>query len=135
MKKAERRQERDFGRLDVRPAGLLAILALLFGCSPESGLTPTSRSATPAPKVARPAVSRPEGGAEAGAAAEGPPPAASSRPTLLEPIVEQRAAGSGRGLGEEDLRDLGELSILPHVIQSISSGAPCDFNDAMSTCQ
>jgi hypothetical protein len=115
---------------------LLAVLALVFACSPESGLSPTSRSATPAPKVARPAISRPDGAAaEAGTAAEGPPPAAATRPTLLEPIVEQRAAGSGRGLGEEDLRDLGELSILPHVIQSISSGAPCDFNDAMSTCQ
>lgn len=78
-------------------------------------------------------MSRPGAASEEGSAADGSSPSVSSRPTLLEPIVEQRPASSG--LGEEDLRDLGELSILPHVIQSISSGAPCDFNDAMSTCQ
>jgi hypothetical protein len=135
MKKASPRQGGKFGRLNARPAGLLVVFALLLACSPESGLAPTSRSATPAPKVPRPAISRPGAASEEGSTADGSSPSVSSRPTLLEPIVEQRPASSGRGLGEEDLRDLGELSILPHVIQSISSGAPCDFNDAMSTCQ
>lgn len=137
MKKAERRRQGIFGRLGARPAGLLAVFALFFACSPDSGLSPTSRSATPAAKIPRSAVSRPDGGLPAAGAADGSssdavPP---SRPVLLEPIVEQRPAGANRALGEQDLRDLGELSILPHVIQSIGAGAPCDFNDAMSTCQ
>ena len=58
------------------------------------------------------------------------------RPLFLEPIVEERSpSASSRALGEDDLRSLGELSILPHVVQSISSGAPCDLTDAMSHCQ
>ena len=80
-------------------------------------------------------------GAEGGAAASGPgsaaapaPAAPAPRPVLLDPIVETRSQSSDRSLAKEDLQDLGELGILPHVVQSLSSGAPCDFKDALRPC-
>lgn len=129
-------------RIGRRTAGLEAIgiawgallggLLLLFlgACGPggEVGLRPAGDASMGAPGAsASPALGPPATSAEA--------PAPRRRPILLEPIVEDRPASANRSLGEEDLRNLGELGLLPHVVQSISTGAPCDFSDAMSNCQ
>lgn len=110
--------------------GLGGLLALLFACGPAGdagGMSASGNARLPGSQAGAPAFS-------AAAPASSPAPAR-VRPVLLEPIVEARPAGADRSLEDEDLRDLGELGLLPHVVQSISSGAPCDFNDAMSHCQ
>lgn len=130
-----------------RPALLLLfglVCASLLACSPDGGaLRPSlgsggSAGSGPAGGSAGGAGLLPGGGGSGGGSSDGGGSDAAPvrpRPLLLEPIVEERSSGSGPALGEEDLRSLGELSILPHVVQSISSGAPCDFKDAMSNCQ
>lgn len=134
-----------------RPALLLLfglVWASLLACSPDGGaLRPSLGSGGGGSGGGSPGRSGagllPGGGGSDGGSPDGGSPDGGGsdaapvhpRPLLLEPIVEERSSGSGPALGEEDLRSLGELSILPHVVQSISSGAPCDFKDAMSNCQ
>lgn len=138
MREAAARQGWQSGRQTRFSAVLLASLvlaALGLACSPEGGgaLRPSLGSGSGSSgSGGGPASLLPQGGG----GSDGPEAGArAARPLLLEPIVEKRSSGAGRALGEEDLRSLGELSILPHVVQSISSGAPCDFKDAMSNCQ
>ncbi len=58
-----------------------------------------------------------------------------------EPAAAPATAGGGpvrRGqslAGSEDLIGLGELGLLPSLIQSLGAGLDCDFDDALSTCQ
>ncbi len=41
----------------------------------------------------------------------------------------------GQSLGSDDLIGLGELGLLPSLIQTLGTGIDCDFDDALSTCQ
>ncbi len=55
----------------------------------------------------------------------------------------ERAAAGGGGPGRlgqslvdsEELIGLGELGLLPSLLQSLGTGSDCDFDDALSTCQ
>lgn len=142
MRERAVRQSGGSGRGARRPALLFARLAsvclaglVFFGCSPEggAGMRPSigSGAGSSGGGGAAGLLPRDTGSSSSGGAGGG---SGSSRHLLLEPIVEERSSGGGSSLGKEDLRSLGELSILPHVVQSLS-GAPCDFKDAMSNCQ
>ncbi len=46
------------------------------------------------------------------------------------------AAGDGESLVDaEELIGLGEIGLLPSLLQTLSPGIDCDFDDAYSTCQ
>ncbi len=74
-------------------------------------------------------------------------PAACSAPAGSEPeaaaagLLEAPAASQGSPAGgqslvdSEDLLGLGELGLLPSLLQSLGTGTECDFDDAFSTCQ
>ncbi|MCP3960463.1 MAG: hypothetical protein GY719_21675 [bacterium] len=42
---------------------------------------------------------------------------------------------SGGSLDSEDLVGLGELGLLPALLESFGTSIDCDFDDALSTCQ
>ena len=76
-----------------------------------------------------PASSEPEAPAAA-RILEAPEPTA--EPT---PRAEGETAGGGQGLiDSEELIGLGELGLLPSLLQSFGA-VECDFDDAFSTCQ
>ena len=58
-----------------------------------------------------------------------------------EPVAEPEAEDSGRRRGgqspieADELVGLGELGLLPSLLQSFGTGIDCDFDDALSTCQ
>ncbi len=68
---------------------------------------------------------------------------ASSYPEAAEPlesvdpaVVAQEAPSSGQSLVDsEELIGLGELGLLPSLLQTFGAGIDCDFDDAFSTCQ
>lgn len=144
MRERAARQSGGSGRGARRPVLLFALLAsvglagLFLGCSPEggAGLRPSigSGAGSSGGGGAAGLLPRDSGSGSSDGASGAGGGSGSSRHLLLEPIVEERSSGGGSSLGKEDLRSLGELSILPHVVQSLS-GAPCDFKDAMSNCQ
>ncbi len=72
----------------------------------------------------------------------GPESEARQSARLLEPAEPGPvAAGSepirqGHGLVDsEELIGLGELGLLPSLLQGLGTGFECDFDDAFSTCQ
>ncbi len=66
-------------------------------------------------------------------------PEAAERPELSEPAppkLPQGAAIGGQSLiDSEELIGLGELGLLPSLLQTFGAGIDCDFDDAFSTCQ
>ena len=67
--------------------------------------------------------------ASQGAVAE-PPEAVES------PVATPAAASGGQSLVDsEELIGLGELGLLPSLLQTFGAGIDCDFDDAFSTCQ
>ncbi len=73
--------------------------------------------------------------------------AACSEPASSEPEAPARlletpaavaaaSAGGGQSLVDSDeLIGLGELGLLPSLLQTFGTGIECDFDDAFSTCQ
>ena len=63
-----------------------------------------------------------------------PPEAQSSEaPASATPGTGTRRRGAG--LESDELVGLGELGLLPSLLQTFSTGIDCDFDDALSTCQ
>lgn len=61
-----------------------------------------------------------------------PQPTGSEAP---EAAPESGARRSGQSIDSDDLVGLGELGLLPSLLQTLGTGIHCDFDDALSTCQ
>ncbi len=64
-------------------------------------------------------------------AAAGEAPESAAKP---EPAAGQIRRGQTL-VDSEELIGLGELGLLPALLQSLGTGSECDFDDALSTCQ
>ena len=96
----------------------LAVLILAVSCAPASS-NPVD-STGPAPGTAAPQETYPE---------EAPA-------TGIEEQEPADNAKTGRSSFEsEDLFGLGEIGLLPALLQSFGTAIDCDFDDALSTCQ
>ncbi len=57
-----------------------------------------------------------------------------SESVAAEPAPDVESGGQGL-VDSEELIGLGELGLLPSLLQSFGAGIDCDFDDAFSTCQ
>ena len=74
------------------------------------------------------------GGSSAVAAqSAGTPARASGSEAPAKPETGTRSGG--RRLDSDELVGLGELGLLPSLLQTLGTGIDCDFDDALSTCQ
>ncbi len=68
-------------------------------------------------------------------------PLASSEPTATgdsvidDPVIGDSAGGGRNLVDSEELIGLGELGLLPSLLQTFGARIDCDFDDAFSTCQ
>lgn len=101
----------------------LSLLVAFFGACFED-----RESATTLPKQekgeSRPLVGSPERVDNQNAEAESTKSSGNDRQRRVQNRLEN-----------EDLEGLGELGFLPHLIQSLTPGTECDFDDAMGNCQ
>ncbi len=91
---------------------LILTLAVTAACSAPAGSEPEAAPLLGSPGVV--AESSPEAGDQPG--------------ELSQPV-------GGQTADSEELIGLGELGLLPSLLQTFGAGIDCDFDDAFSTCQ
>lgn len=102
---------------------LLTVLALIGACAVPEGQAP-AEAAGPAPQEASPLAS--DQPPEAGSENQGNDATENEQPTPRR---------SGGSLDSDELVGLGELGLLPALLESFGTSIDCDFDDALSTCQ
>lgn len=110
---------------------MLMICSLLGACAPTDG--EPRRGAAGGQSGARSGVGSGMGGALPLAS----PPSSDERQELprFDPILESAPRAGTNSLGAEDLQNLGEIGILPHLMQTMAPGTACDFDSTLSSCQ
>jgi hypothetical protein len=102
---------------------LLVICSMLGACAPTDG-------------APRRGTAGAQGGVRSGLPLASPS-SGTERQELprFDPILESAPSAGTNSLGAEDLQNLGEVGILPHLMQTMAPGTACDFDSTLSSCQ